>query len=529
MKEHSAGTLAQAIAKQMAAAGIERLFGVPGGGSSLHLIEACENAGIPFTLAKTETGAAIMAAVTGELSGAPGALLTGVGPGAASAVNGIAYAHLERSPLILFCDGPASSLHQAFDQNALFQPISKMQDRLTPETGSAMFAAGLRATLNEPRGPVQFNLTATDAGTLCVGHEVSLKTNAAEPVHLETCAALLAESRHPVLIVGLEARTSRIAAATRRWADRLNCPVFTTYRAKGVIPDAHPGMVGHFTGATLESPCLHKADLIVCVGFDPVEMIPGRWPYHAQVMELRAAEGTQLPIAPAARAVGDLAALIDSLSENPTPSHWQMDEISSFNDRYRKALGLSGGPHTAQTVMEVLDNLAPRPTRLTVDAGAHMVSAMAIWRADEPNGVLKSNGLSTMGYALPAAIGCALCDPSSPVVAVTGDGGMFMAMAELATLVERNCDVTVIVLNDATLSLIDLKQQNLQMASKGVRYPATNFAAIAEGFGCNAWSVGPGDDIEAALKQALAVTGPTLVDVSIDPSGYRGQLAALRG
>ncbi len=529
MAEDKSRTLAQHIARQMADAGVERVFGVPGGGSSLQLIDAAQDAGIPFVLSKTENGAAIMAAVTGELSDAPGLVLTGVGPGASSAVNGVAYAHLERSPLVLFCDGPASSLHQAYDQNALYRPISKMQCRLTPETGCTSFAAGLAETMTHPKGPVQFDITATDASTLCAPEEAIRDNRPAETSEPQACAKLIETSQRPVLIVGLEARGSAETSAVRRLADNLNCPVFTTYRAKGVIPDQSPNMVGHFTGATLEANCLHKADLIICAGFDPVEMIPGRWPYEAPVLEIRAAPGARLPFEPVTSLMGDIAVALDSLSKMKAPSSWQDGEISEFRDGYRKALHVSGSPHTTQSVMEQLIDLAPPSTRLTVDAGAHMVSAMALWPATEANGVLKSNGLSTMGYALPAAIGSALHDPDRPVVAVTGDGGMQMALAELATAVEHQTKITIIVLNDAALSLIDLKQQNLQMASHGVRYPATDFAAIAEGFGCTAWKVSATDDLAPALKGALEIQGPTLLDVEIDPSGYRDQLAALRG
>ena len=114
--------------------GVRRIFGIPGGGSSLALIQAAGNADIEFVLTRTETAAAIMAAVTGELTGAPGVLLTGIGPGATSAVNGIAYASLEKAPVLIFTDGPASSPHQALDQNALYAPITKFQGRLRPKT-----------------------------------------------------------------------------------------------------------------------------------------------------------------------------------------------------------------------------------------------------------------------------------------------------------------------------------------------------------------------------------------------------------
>ena len=143
-------TLAESVVTALARHGVQRMFGIPGGGSSLDLIDAARDRGIDFVLARTEVAAALMAAVTGELTGAPGVVLAGVGPGAASIVNGIAYAHLERAPLLLFTDGPAASLHQSFDQNALFAPISKFQGRLRPGDGRAGIEAAMMSGLLQP-------------------------------------------------------------------------------------------------------------------------------------------------------------------------------------------------------------------------------------------------------------------------------------------------------------------------------------------------------------------------------------------
>jgi len=158
-----------------------------------------------------------------------------------------------------------------------------------------------------------------------------------------------------------------------------------------------------------------------------------------------------------------------------------------------------------------------------------MFSAMGCWRADAPHGVLKSSGLSTMGFALPAALAAWLIEPGRRVTALTGDGGMMMCLGELSTAARLGAKVAVVVLNDAALSLIDIKQQRQQRPPLGVRYPRADFAAAARGMGCAAWSVGETDSLEDALKAAFAADGPALVDVTVDPGGYRDQLAALRG
>ncbi|MBI2585528.1 MAG: thiamine pyrophosphate-binding protein [Rhodospirillales bacterium] len=523
-------TLAETVVGALKRRGVKRMFGIPGGGSSLDLIDAAGKAGIEFVLTRTETAAAIMAAVTGELSATPGVVLTGVGPGAASAVNGIAYAHLERAPVVLITDGPASSLHQAFDQNALFRPITKSQGRLRPENGRTAIEAAIETALTPPWGPVHLDLTAKDAGRPVASDAgpPAPPVAKADPKDLARARRLLAGSRRPVLLVGLEARHGDGPAAVRRLADGLACPVLLTYKAKGVLADEHADAVGMFTGAAVEADCIGRADLIVCFGLDPVEMIPGKWRYDAPILDLRLAAGAELPATPECRVVGPLAATVAALLPLAATA-WMADEIAALRDAMRARVAVGGAGHTAGTVVEALGEAAPAGCRLAVDAGAHMFSTLASWRAEESFGVLKSNGLSTMGFALPAAIASALQEPNRPVAAVTGDGGLMMCLAELTTAIERRCRVVVVVINDAALSLIDIKQQRQQRKSRGVRYPAVDFAGAARALGCRAWRLDAGDALTPVLEDAFKGDGPALVGVTIEPSGYGDQLVAIRG
>lgn len=528
------------------ARGVARVFGVPGGDSSLDLIAAAGRQGIDFVLTRGETAAVLMAAVTAELTATPGVAITGIGPGAASAVNGVAYAALERAPLVIITDareadaGGRMPPHQLFDQAALLAPIVKDSRRLRPEDGVKMLEELLDFALDEPRGPVHIDLTAEAAGTGVTSVSRPTRAELREGVtgELAVVGKLLAACRRPVILAGTQTRLPGVAAPLRQFAEELRCPVLTSYKAKGVLADGHPRVVGHFTGARVEFEVLKGADLLIAVGLDPIEVIPAPWRHEAPLIALSRHPGPEFPVTPAARLQGPLVGGLARLAEAAAPSDWTQGEIAELRERLRGAVGLEGDGHTAETVIQaavaaarvaVVDAGGGAWPRLTVDAGAHMFSPMALWPAEAPNDVLKSTGLSTMGFALPAAIASALAEPARPVLAVTGDGGLLMCLAELSTAARLGCRLCVLVLNDAALSLIEVKQQRQQRSPEGLRTPPVDFAAAARGLGCRAWSVAAGEALEPALSAAFAEPGPTLIDVTTDASGYGAQLAALRG
>jgi len=154
---------------------------------------------------------------------------------------------------------------------------------------------------------------------------------------------------------------------------------------------------------------------------------------------------------------------------------------------------------------------------------------MAFWQAGVVGGALISNGLATMGYALPAAIARALHAPDEQTIAFTGDGGLLMCAGELAVAARSAARLCVVVFNDASLSLIALKQRDRGMAGAGVSLPAVDFAAVARGFGMQAFAARSQEEYEDALRRAFRAGGPCLIDARVDPSGYRSQARRLRG
>lgn len=523
-------TGAEMVVAALRGAGARRMFGMPGGGSSLDLMAAAQAAGMPFHLARTETGAVIMATVTAELTGAPCAALVTRGPGVSAAANGMALASLERAPVVLLADGfsaaeRAFACHQYFDHAALLRPVSKAQ------LNGAGIVAALHAALTPPLGPVLVELTGAEARAEAAAPPAFTRPAPRQPENLAAANALLAAARRPVIVAGLEALPH--APALRALAARLGCPVLVTYKAKGVVADADPLFAGVFTGGAAEAPLLHQADLIILAGADPVEFISQPWRYEAPVLDVASVPRAPHYMAPAASLHGDVGLGLAGLAG--AAGDWTAAEIAAARAAWLAAL--ANGPAgnrgmSPQAVVELTRaacDAAGRHPRVAVDAGAHMFPATSFWQAREPGDLLISNGLASMGFALPAGIAAALHDPARGAVAFTGDGGLLMALGELATAAALGVNLLVVVFNDATLSLIDIKKGERALPAGGLDWPMVDFSTVMRGLGGRAARVVDADGFSRAMAEMLAAGGPCLLDARVDPGSYPAQIRALRG
>ncbi|HEY3064316.1 MAG TPA: thiamine pyrophosphate-binding protein [Methylomirabilota bacterium] len=521
-------------------AGVTRLFGVPGGGSSLDLIAAARGAGIDFVLTHGETAACIMAAVTGELTETPGAALVSLGPGAASAVNGVAYAHLDRAPLIVFTDRhPARVLpfttHQRIDHAALFTPLAKASLGVEPESAAHWIAHAAQLALAEPRGPVHLDLPADVASRPALPVATACRPAplpAPNPAILDDAARLLGRAARPLLIVGLQCTANGADKWIRPLAEALPAPVLVTYKAKGVFPDPHPLHLGVFTGAALEEPVLARADLVVTLGLDTVELIPREWRGRAPVLHIARAPHGGDYYRPALEVVGDIALVLEELAprlRDHARADWDVAELDRLKRAATTRLAVPTSGLAPHRVVEIVRDLTPAGTVATVDAGAHMFPVMAFWAAVGPGEVLVSNGLATMGFALPAAVAAQLLHRDRRVVCFTGDGGLMLAAAELETAVRRELPLVVVVFDDGALSLIRVKQEQRAMPGDSLTYRGPDFAALAKSFGMAAWTVTTEHALRDAVVRAQEAATPALIAARIDPSGYRATLEAVRG
>ncbi len=541
-------TVAELIVQELGRAGVTRLFGVPGGGSNLEVLEAARSEGLPFVLCHQEWAACIMAAVTGELTGRPGAALSTLGPGVTASATGLAHAFLDRSPMIYLSDRhPDSALafatHQRVDHGALLAPIVKGSVTVAADSVRRSIAGAAELALREPRGPVHLDLP----GDLARQPAASVAANVVPPLlpapavaALDRAAEMIRAANRPLVVAGLQCRSSE-AKWLRAFCEALPAPCLTTYKAKGVVPDPHPLALGVFTGGVLEEPVVRRADLIIAFGLDPVELIPRRWPYAAPVLSVTrhpwSDPGLRSPggggyFIPALELIGDPGSVLEELAPRlvgRSRADWDVVEVDRLKRERWSALEVAVPGLAPHRVVQLAREFTPAGAIATVDAGAHMFPATAYWYAVEPGELLISNGLATMGFALPAAIAAQLVHPERRVVCFTGDGGLMMVAAELETAARLRLPILIIVFDDGALSLIQIKQEEKGYEGASMRYEGPDLAELARAFGLRAFVAADEAAFRSALFSALAAPGPTLIDARIDASGYRRTLEIVRG
>ena len=541
-------TVADLIVDGLVRAEVSRLFGVPGGGSNLEVLEAARVRGLPFVLCHQEWAACIMAAVTGELTGRPGAVLSTLGPGVTASATGLAHARLDRSPLIYVSDRhPAGVLqfatHQYVDHGAHVGAIAKDSVSVGADSAAHWVAHAVRLALTEPRGPVHLDLPADVAGRSAVPAATSVTPAPLPPLDgelVERAAAMIRAARRPLVIAGLGCRAAD-AKWLRAFAEALPTPVLTTYKAKGAIPDPHPLALGIFTGGALEEPLVRRADLIIAFGLDTVELIPRPWAYTAPVLSLTrcpAAEprlqapGGGAYFTPALEVVGEPGSILEDLAGRllgRARADWDVAEVDRIRRERHAALEVPVPGLAPHRVVQMTRELTAGGSIATVDAGAHMFPATAYWHALEPGELLISNGLATMGFALPAAIAAQLVHPHRRVICFTGDGGLMMVAAELETVARLGLPIVIVVFNDEALSLIAIKQEQKGLEGVSMRYAGPDLRALARAFGLRAFTATDEATLHQALIGAQTAPGPALIDARIDASGYRRMLEIVRG
>jgi acetolactate synthase-1/2/3 large subunit len=516
-----ASELARISARCLSAGSADTIFGMPGGGNNLELIEAAQDRGMRFVLAHSENSAAMMAGVYADFTRRPATCLVTRGPGAANAVNGIAHAFLDRQAVVLISDTVGLSdrcriSHQRIDQGAVFSPVTKSSGVLGYGDVKSTVEIAISTAAAPRPGPVHLDFDPSSRSELAAAAEP------ARQLDLDATKRLIASAERPIILLGVGAVP--YGEAVRDLVRKAGVPVLQTYRAKGIVPDSWPNCAGLLTGATAEAPALRLADMILAIGVDAVELIPNPWPYTARVISLSEWAEDSPYFTPDIENVGPLDLSIASLADAMS-SGWPKQFASGERTLLKESLAAGPRPRVGCAPWEIVStarNVLPAGSIATVDAGAHMLVTMPLWDTEDRGEVLVSSGLATMGFALPAAIAAAIARPASHVVCFTGDGGLGMCLAEIETVARLGLKVSIVVFNDSSLSLIKLKQNPPgHGGDDAVSFRPVDFAAIGRGFAIAADRVASVSGLARALQTAVALGRPSLIDVLVDGDCYR--------
>jgi acetolactate synthase-1/2/3 large subunit len=534
-------TNANRIIRMLKDVGVQRLFGMPGGGSNADLIEAAGDDGLPFSLAHGEAASAFMAAAQAEITGTPGACLATLGPGAASLTNGAANASLDRIPLILLtdCYSPATAAvmqHQSLQHRDIFRSLVKCSEQLSCDNLFHELQRAFEVVSSLPPGPVHLDVSHEVASQpIALRESMPSKPTRwslapSKPIS-EEIQRIIHGARRPVLLIGLGARTKAVASAIRGVCQRFGIPALVTYKAKGVVPDRHPWFGGVFTNGALERRVLERADIFLAVGLDTVELLPVPWSLTQPVVSITSWPMNQRQVPLILELVGNIVTSLQAVTDLlPERSDWIEEELLQMVEFQRRCMRTEREENALlpHRVVELVADAYPG-ARATVDAGAHMLPIMSLWPADEPCGVLVSNGLATMGFAVPAAIGAAFLDTSRPTLAFTGDGGLLMCLGELRTAARENLPLRIIVFDDGELSLIKIKQLRRGYRPEGVTIGETDWRAVGAGLGVLAMQADDEKTLRDCLVDTLGHTGPVLIAAKVSPRTYQDIIRAARG
>jgi acetolactate synthase-1/2/3 large subunit len=540
-------TGAQSLVNSLEAAGVEVMFGIPGG-AILPAYDPIYDSKIRHILVRHEQGAGHAATGYAQVTGRVGVCIATSGPGATNLVTPLADAHMDSVPLVAITGQvPAPAIgtdaFQEADIRGITMPVTKHNYLITDpdEIPRAIAEAFYIASSGRP-GPVLVDI-AKDAlqKMTTFSYPKSITLRGYRPQYepskesIRDAAELISQSEKPVLYVGGGVIKANAARELMELAQLIGAPVVTTLMARGAFPDSHPqhlGMPGmHGTVAAVTA--LQKADLLITLGARFDDRVTGKlstFAVNAKVIhadidpaEIGKNRFAEVPV------IGDLAATIQALipavkevfkKRTPDLTSWwrQMDSL-----REKYPLGYSepsDGSLSPQYVIERIGAITGPDAIYVAGVGQHQMWASQFVKYEKPRTWLNSGGLGTMGYAVPAAMGAKVGAPETPVWAIDGDGCFQMTNQELVTCALNDIPIKVAVINNESLGMVRQWQtlfykerySNTDLHSK--RIP--DFAKLAEAMGCIGLRCDSKGDVDKIIKEANAINdAPVVVDFSV--------------
>jgi acetolactate synthase-1/2/3 large subunit len=533
-------TGSQILCRALLEEGVDILFGYPGGAIMPFYHALPEFPGLRHILVRHEQAAAHAADGYARASGRAGVCVATSGPGATNLVTGLATAHMDNTPVVAITGQVARTMmgRDAFQETDIIgitQPITKHSRLIedVEEIVEAVREAFYVAQEGRP-GPVLLDLPKDVqnqkgewTGGRADGRTGGNGSSTAVPPHrqaaaLAEAAQLIAEAQRPLIMAGHGVVLSGAYAEVRVLAERTGIPVITTLLGISGFPESHPlhlGMPG-MHGEVHVNRAIQQSDLIIGLGLRFDDRVTGNLAGFARGAKVIHVErdpseiGKNVPAA--IGLVGDVREVLCSLLPLVAARNceaWRK-EIASFvrpkDESYRGGL-------SPQAILDAIDEATGGQCTIVSDVGQHQMWVAKLFRYQRPNSHITSGGLGTMGFAVPAAMGVVMARPGEPVWAISGDGGFQMNMQEIATMVQEGIPVKMAVFNNGYLGMVRQWQQFFH----GKRYSATpiwspNYVQLAQAYGIAGHRVETADQLDDAVRAAVAEPGPALVEFMIE-------------
>ena len=531
---------AQRVLETLSAYGIQYIFGVPGAKID-PVYDALADVGPQLVVCRHEQNAAFMAAAVGRLTGTPGVALVTSGPGTTNLATGLITATTEQDPMVAICGAVNRAdrlkrTHQSMDAVAALKPFTKYTGEVNdPDNVPEAVANAIRAALAPPRGaaavvlPADVSAAATSAAIVEPSPVPPL--GAAPADRISQAVNMIRAAQRPVLFVGVRAGDPEPCAALRELLAVADLPVVETFQAAGVVSreleDHFVGRVGLFRNQPGDIVISH-ADVLVTVGFDPVEYDPRFWnsyPTRTLIHIDEIPADIDNHYQPTLELRGDIAATLTAMIQ-PLAGLRLNDIVSADIAEQRAALRkidaeahnrpqTDVGANPAAVVLKIRD-LIDDDTTVACDVGSHYIYMARHFRVYQPRRLLFSDGQQTLGVALPWAMAAAMVRPGTQVVSVSGDGGFLFSAQELETATRLGLSFTHVIMRDNTYNMVAFQEQLKYGRTSGVQLGDYDIVHFAAAFGAKGIRVSGIAEFEAAFKQSLNEPGVTIIDVHVD-------------
>ena len=526
---------AQLLVRCLENEGVRYVFGIPGE-ETLDLNAALEDSDkIQFVLTRHEQAAAFMADVYGRLSSFPGVCLATLGPGATNLLTGVADAQLDRAPLVAIT-GQAGlervhlESHQYIDVVQMFTPVTKWSTRVSvPESVPEVVRKAFRLARIEKPGATHIELPEDVAREEVRSAPLEVRRTSypqAQREAVHRAAAIINAAKGPVVLAG-NGVTRRNAVgnptvdALRRFVQRSRIWATHTYMAKGVLDPlgqhSLPPVGLQRPGADLANvKLLAEADVVIAVGYDLVEWAPVLWnPKRDKIVVHIDSTAAELDghYQPSIEVIGELDESLKALAELVSPRSERDSVIAAGQTRLGKDVPVPLPPFAV--IADLRDALGPDDIVVS-DVGAHKVWLARLFPTESPNTVVISNGLASMGIALPGAIAAKLVRPERKVVAFCGDGGFLMNVQELETAKRLGTAIVIVVLVDDRLGVIEVNEKRQFGRVFATEFGNPDFVQLAHAFGVAGYAVESAKDLLPTLRHALDLGGPAMIAVPWD-------------